>query len=288
MGKFAVCGSTWDCNFFVYWLLFTSTFDRITDCFKKMKLRRKYITRAKADRTLQKCLAIALILKTRLKQSRIPDYNINKVCQTVGISHRTAERYILKMEEYRLIHFEGTMENRVMVVNNVSSHTSNRNICVDEMDLSSFFSAYRSIQSFIFMCIQHNKDFIRHLLQARHNPVNSKEFRNAKRKVKNLVEQGKLSGVDAQYKEYGLSLEKIAKNVGCCIRTVQRVVKYATEKRWVEKHSNFEWFSAPQVNGREIPGFTFSTKHKLCIVHPNTYTLSPSVSLALSHQHGII
>ena len=253
-----------------------------------MKLRRRYITQAKADRTLQKCLAIVLILKDRLKQSRIPDYNINKVCQATGISHKTAERYIIRMEEYGLIHFEGTQKNRVMVVNSVSSHTSNRNICADEMDLSSFFSAYRSIQSFIFMYIQHNKDFIRHLLQARHNPENPKTFRTAKRKVKDLVEQGKLCGVDAQYKEYGLSLEKIAENIGCCIRTVQRVVRYATEKCWVEKQNNFEWIYAPHVNHREIQGFTFSTRHKLCIAHPNTYALSPSISQALFYQHGII
>ena len=253
-----------------------------------MKLRRKYITQAKADKTLQKCLAIVLILKDRLKQSRIPDYNINKVCQATGISHKTAERYIVRMEECGLIHFEGTQKNRVMVVNSVSSHTSNRNICADEMDLSSFFSAYRSVQSFIFMCIQHNKDFIRHLLQTRHNPGNPKAFRTVKRKVKDLVEQGKLSSVDAHYKEYGLSLEKIAENVGCCIRTVQRVVRYATEKCWVEKQNNFEWFHAPHVNHREVQGFTFSTRHKLCIVHPNTYILSSSIYQALSYQHGII
>lgn len=253
-----------------------------------MKLRRKYITQARADRTLQKCLAIVLILKDRLKQSRIPDYNINKVCQMTGISHKTVERYIVRMEEYGLIHFEGTQKNRVMVVNSMSSHTSNRNINADEMDLSSFFSAYRSIQSFIFMCIQHNKDFIRHLLQARHNPENPKVFRTAKRKVKDLVKQGKLCGVDAQYKEYGLCLEKIAENVGCCVRTVQRVVQYATEKCWVEKQNNFKWFHAPHVNHREIAGFTFSTRHKLCITHSNTYILSSSISQALSYQHGII
>ena len=251
-----------------------------------MKLRRRYITQAKADRALQKCLAIALILKDRLKQSRIHHYNINKVCQITGVSHKTAERYLPMMEEYGFIHYEGKADNKVLIVNSVSSHTSNRNICADEMDLSSFFSAYRSIQSFIFMCIQHNKDFIRHLLQTRHNPDSPKEFRTAKRKVKNLVKQGKLDNVDAQYKEWGLSLKKIAETVGCCIRTVQRVVDFALFEQWIEKEQHFEWFSAPGINRRKIEGFTFSTKDALCIVHPNTYTLSPSISQAL--RYGMV
>lgn len=251
-----------------------------------MKLRRKLIIQAKGDRTLQKCLAIALIFKDRLKTSRIPHYNVNKVCQAVGISHKTAKRYMLRMEEYGLVHFEGKAENRVLIVNSISSHTSNRNINVDEMDLSSFFYAYRSVQSFIFMYIQHNKDFIRHLLQAKHDPDSPEQFRKVRRQVKNLVKQGKLDSVDVQYKEYGLSLEKIAKTVGCCIRTIQRVVDFATFEQWVEKEQHFEWFPAPGINYKQVDGFTFSTKDALCIVRPNTYILSSSISQAL--RYGMV
>jgi response regulator of citrate/malate metabolism len=248
-----------------------------------MKLRRRFIAHAKGNKTYQKCLALALILKTRLKHSRINHYTINKLCSATGISHRTAEKYEKWMKEYDFIHFEGTGINRVMIVNRIASHTSNRNICIDEMDLSTFFNAYRSIQAFIFMRIQHNKDFLRQLLQSRHNPDSTKEFRTAKRKVKDLVAQRVLKSVDDKYREYGLGLDKIAKNVGCCVRTAQRVVKYSIRKMWIEKTQNFEWIYAPHVNHRQIEGFTFSTKHKLCIAHPNTYSLSSSISLSLSH-----
>lgn len=168
------------------------------------------------------------------------------------------------------------------MVNSISSHTTCRNIGISEMDCSSFFTAFRSLQAFLFMKIQYNKDYMRHLLQARNNPDSPKEFRSARRKVKNLVKQGKLCSVDSQYKEYGLSLERIAKEVGCCIRTVQRVIDFAENYGWVTHERNFEWFYAPHVNHREIDGFTFSTKHKLCIVHPNTYILAPLISQALA------
>ena len=248
-----------------------------------MKLRRKHIIEAKGDKTFQKCLAIALILKFKLKTSRIPHYSLNKLCKIAGISHKTAEKYERWLLKYELIHFEGKGRNRVFIINSISSHTSNRNIAIEEIDFSNFFSTYRSLQSFIFMKLQHNKDFIQHLLQSRHNPESSGEFKRVKRKVKDLVVQGKLKSADVNYKEYGLSLKRIAKEIGCCVRTAQRVIKYALLKQWVERQHNFEWFNAPYVNHREVDGFTFSTKHKLCIVHPNTYCLSPTISQALSY-----
>jgi len=248
-----------------------------------MNLRRRYITQIRQDRVLQKCLALTLMLKDKLKSSRIHHYSTNKLCQITGISHKTAQRYEDWLLKYGFAHFEGAPKDRVLIINKVSSHTTNRNIRIDEMDFSTFFSAYRSVQSFIFMRIQHNKDYLKHLLQARHNPNSPKEFRTVRRKVKDLVEQGRLKSADQQYKELGLSLEKIAKEVGCCIRTVQRVVEFAVTKAWVEKEQHFEWFYAPHVNHRDIPGFTFTTNHKLCIVHPNTYTLSSSISQAISY-----
>lgn len=237
---------------------------------------------------MQKCLALTIMLKSKLKTSRIPQYSVNKLSQIAGISHKTAEKYEKEMLEYGFIHFEGTPDNRVLIVNSISSHTSNRNINIDEMDFSNFFAAYRSLQSFLFMRVQRNKDFLRHLLQARHNPKSPKEYRAAIKQVKDLVKQGVLKSVNVKYKEKGISLKRIAKEVGCCLRTAERIIKFAVGKQWVEKQNNFEWVYAPHVNHRQIDGFTFSTRHKLCIAHPNTYSLSPSISQALSFRHGII
>ena len=248
-----------------------------------MRLRRKHILEAKADRTFQKCLAIAIILKRRLKTSRIHKYSLNKMSKAAGISHRTAKKYERWLLEYGLIHFEGTQNNKVLIVNSISSHTTNRNIRIEEMDFSSFFTVYRSLQSFLFMRIQHNKDFIQQLLQARHEPESPEEFKAAKRKVRKLVEQGVLDSVDSKYVEYGLSLKRLSKEVGCCVKTIQSVVKYAIAKQWAERQHHSLWVYAPKVNGREIPGFTFSTRHMMCIVHPNTYVLSPAITEALSY-----
>lgn len=223
-----------------------------------------------------------LVLKNRLKTSRIHQYTLNKLCRATGISHRTAEKYERWLLELGFIHFEGTDINKVMIVNSIASHTTNRNINIKLMDLSSFFSAYRSLQSFIFIRIQHNKNYIRQLLQAKNNPDCPETFRNARRKVRNLVKQGVLKSADTKYKELGLSLSRIAKEIGCCVRTSQRVTGFAENKGWIEKVHRFTWFNAPNIYYMEVEGFTFSTRHRLCIVQPNLYVLSNAVSAALS------
>lgn len=245
-----------------------------------MKLRRRYLTEAKANGTFQKCLALALVLKSRLVTSRISNYSTNKLSKAAGIAYQTARKYEEWMERLGLIHFEGNLYNRVLVVNAVSSHTSSRNFSIDEMDLSTFSNAYRSVQSLVFMKKQHDKDYMRHLLQARHKPSCPEEFRKAKRKVKHLVETGVLRDINVHYKEWGLSLKRIAEEIGCCVRTAQRVVGYAVDKEWTRKIRRFYWVYAPHVNHLEVEGYTFATRHKLCIVQPNIYPLSKTISAA--------
>lgn len=247
-----------------------------------MKLRRKFILEVSGDKTFQKCLVLIIILKSKLKTSRISNYTINKLCKLTGISHKTAEKYEKWLIDKNLIHFEGTPDNKIAVINRITSHTTNRNICIDEMDLSSFYSAYKSLQSFLFMRVQYNKDFIKHLLQARHNPNSSKDYRRAKKQVKDFVKMGKLNSTEAQYEEYGLSLKRIAKEVGCCVRTTQRVIDFAIKKKWVEKKQNFKQYYTKNVNYREVEGFTFATKNNLYIIYPNTYILSSPIYKALN------
>ena len=115
--------------------------------------------------------------------------------------------------------------------------TYNRNINIESMDYLSFKTVYKSLQAFIFMKIQYNKDFMQQLLQARHNPESDKQRRAVTRKVKDFVNQGELDGVNVQYMEYGPSLKRIAKEIGCCISTVQRVINFAVMKQWVERQT---------------------------------------------------
>ena len=245
-----------------------------------MRIRRKYLKQAKGNKAFQKCLALVVLLKVRLKNSVIPHYTTNKLCKTVGLSHKTAKKYEKLLLECGFIHFTGSIKNKVLVVNKISSDTPNRNIDITEIDCTSFFAVYNLLKQYLFMHIQHKKDLIRQLLQAKSNPKDYKEFKAANRKVKVLVKKGILRSVNVKYKEFGISLQRIANEVGCCVRTAQRIVNSTVEKGWVEKHNNFEWFYTPNIHRLEVDGFTFSTKHKLCKAHPNSYTLSPSISLS--------
>ena len=92
--------------------------------------------------------------------------------------------------------------------------------------------------------------------------------------MKRLVKQGIISGMDAKYKEYGLSFKRIAKETGNCARTAQRIIKYAITKGWVTKKQNFEKIFVPNINYRYVDGYTFATRNNIYKVYATTYTLN--------------
>ena len=248
-----------------------------------MQSRKRTLDRIKGDRKGQRAYSVAIWLKLVLgKGSRITSYSTNKLAKLGRMSHKTAQKYERLLIEYNFAHFEGKDENQVFIINSISSHTSRRNVSIDVFDFSTRWSIYRSLQSFIFMRIQHKKDFMQHLLQARHNPKDSGEYKNARKQVKDLVVKGILRRDTQKYEEWGLTLRRIAKEIGCCVRTVERVVQFAVDNKWVKREHNFEKYYAKGVNYRDIEGFTFATKNYLFVVHPNTYCLSDRVSEALT------
>lgn len=247
-----------------------------------MKTRRRTFEIIKGDQSMQKCFALCVYLKKKLPFSRIEHYSTNKLSQISGISFQFAKKMELLLIKQNFAHFEGNTNNKVMVINTLSSHTANRNISIDKFKYSSYKTVLRSVQSFIILRLQSKKDYMKQLLQTRHAARNSKEFKKAIREVKQYVSDGKLKNVDTHYNESGLSLERIAKEIGCCVRTAQRVVDYAIKRRWMKKHNHSEQVFVPGVNYRPVEGFTFSTKNNLYTVYANTYTLYPSIVKALS------
>lgn len=246
-----------------------------------MKSRRSTLLKLRGDQRGQKIYSLAILLKVKTNHSRITKYTTHKLMQLADTSFTLAKKLEEGLIEYGYAHFEGCNSNKVLVINSISSHTSNRNINIDEFDFSSYRKILRSLQAFIIMRLQASKDYYRHLLQSRHNPKSSEEFKKAYRKVKNFVREGLLNSVDTQFNEWGISLKRIAKEVGCCERTAQRVIKFALSREWLKKEHHVEQLYAPKVCSRPVEGYTFSTRNNLYKVHANTYSLSPAISSSL-------
>ena len=229
----------------------------------------------KGQPKLQKALAIAILLKQRLgRSSMMRDYSINKIHTLTKISATTINKYMPILIENGWVSFCGK-NNQHLIVSKLCSHTDGRNICVDKFCFDSFADVYRSLRAFLALIIQSHKDFIKRTIQIATNPKVGENCKAARKTMKRLVREGIIR--DGEYKEYGLSYKRIAKELGNCARTAFRVMQYAIKKKLVGKHNNVEQIYAPKVFYRSIIGYTFATKNNLYCVHANTYTITDGI-----------
>lgn len=237
----------------------------------------------KGNPQLQKAVAIAICIKKHLdRSSMMRNYTINKLHTLTKISATTLNKYMPMLIENNLVRFEGK-NNQHLVVSKLASNTNNRNICIDKFVFDSFQSIYYSLRSFLALIIQSHKDFIKRTIQIATKPQRGDDCLAARKLVKRLVKQGILNGKYERFKDFGLGLKRIAKETGNCIRTAQRVMKFAIENNWCVKHKNVLQFWAKNVFYRDIQGFTFSTKNNIYKVCANSYVLNNDIASALSN-----
>ena len=240
-----------------------------------MQIRRRTINECKGEPRLQKALAFAIYLKFKLgRSSFMESYSINKIHNLTRISATTIKKYLPILIENGWVSFCGK-QNKHLVVSNLSSHTKGSNIKIDRFCFDSFKDVYNSIRSFLAILIQARKDFIKRTIQIATNPKVGENCKAARKTVKRLVRKGIIRNVE--YKEYGLSYKRIAKELGNCARTAFRVMQYAIKKKLVCKHNNVEQIYAPKVFYRSIIGYTFATKNNIYRVYANTYTISHGI-----------
>lgn len=247
-----------------------------------MHLKRRIFHNCIGNPRTQKAVALALLLKLRLgRTSTLHNWTVNKLHDASGVSASTIKKYLPIMKAMGLVHTEGK-NNQHLVIGRISSHTAHRNICIDEFCFDSFKEIYNSLRAFIALAIQSRKDFVKRILQTCQNPLNHNEFVKARKALKRLVKRGVLRGVDAAYKELGLSYKHIAQETGNCIRTAQRIMKYAINMGWCKKHQNKEAYEIKGISFRDTCEiFTYSTKNYVVLMHANTYTLSEGISESL-------
>ena len=243
-----------------------------------MQVRRKIMNQIKGQPRLQKALALALFLKWKFgRSSCMQNYTINKIHSLTGVSATTLKKYLPILKEMGWVHFEGK-NNQHIVITKLCSHNEERNIKVNKFCHKTFKDTYYSLRAFLALIIQSHKDFIKRTLQRVSDPKGAKEYRCARKLVKRLVRQGVLCDRYDKYKEYGLSLKRIAKETGNCIRTAFNTMQYAIKHGWTTKKHNFEQTCAPKIYFMNVHGYTFATKNNLYKVYANTYTLNKGVS----------
>lgn len=244
-----------------------------------MQVRRKIINECKGNPKLQKALALAICLKDKLgRSSTLHNYSVNKIHTTTNVSATTINKYLPILIEHGWVSFDGKNKQH-LVVKKLASHTQCRNICVDKFCFDSFKDIYCSLRAFLALIIQSRKNFIKRTIQIATNPKKGENCKAARKLVKRLVNQGVLRSFYDAYKEYGLSLKRIATETGNCIRTAQRVMGYAIKNNWATKQHNYE---KAESDNFYYDGYTFYKNGNLYKIYANTYKLNQSVAAALS------
>lgn len=243
-----------------------------------MLLKRKIFHDCTGNPRVQKAVSLALLLKHRLgRTSTLHNWSTNKLHDVAGVSASTIKKYMPIMKSMGLVHFCGK-NNQHLVVSKISSHCQGRNINISKFDFSSFKEIHNCLRAFLALAIQARKDFIRRTIHALHNPTSSKMLKRARSKMRRLVKRGVVSGMDAVFKELGLSRARIAKETGNCIRTAHNIINYAVKKRWWKKHNHKEKFYLEGVYFRDTGEFfTYSTRNLVVQCHANSYTLANSI-----------
>lgn len=233
----------------------------------------------KGDPRKQKAAAIALCLKYVCgRNSIIRNFNPNKISKLIHVSPNTFTKYLPVMLSIGIVHFEGT-RNEHLVVSKLHSSHKERNIDIHRFDFKSFDTIFQSLRAFIALLIQKRKDYVRRILQLAYNPYPGDDCKAARRKVKTLVRQGILKVI--RWTERGISYKRFATELGCCVRTAQRVIEYAISKRWCRKETHFGYRYMKGVNYLELDNYTFTTRDYGFVVSANTYTLSPGIKRCL-------
>lgn len=254
---------------------------RITVAHKRrdMKISKALITKVKGDKKEQKALAIAILLKYVLSKSRLGYFNLNRLAVASGVSYKTLKKYFPLLIYRGYIHLEGygkDNNNQILVINKLSTRHGNQNCNIDILHYDSLRSVIKSLRAFIVMHLQSKKDYMKQLLDSNHNPKRSDNFKAVRREVRRLVSYGFLKDMHQEYAEYGLSLKRIAKELGCSMVTAIKAVNYAIDNGWLIRHKHYIQYYAKGVYYMDVPWATFSTKNNIYVIQPNTYELTPS------------
>lgn len=252
-----------------------------------MYLRRKIVNQLKGDPLLQKAVAIAILIKRKLgRTATMGDFTINKLYELTKISPTTLNKYLPVLINHKWARIDGNQKGKKsLTILNMSSHNKGRNIRIDRFCFNSFKEVYRSLRAFLALIVQSRKDFIQRTLLLVTDPKNGKSYKVARKKVRRLVRNGFLNSMYQKYVECGLTLRRIAKETGNCVRTAQKIMQYAIKRKWCEKQHNIEKIKVDASNpySKFIPfKHAFLSHGYLYIFHANTYTLSKGISSDIS------
>lgn len=226
------------------------------------------------DKNIVKALALAVFVKHRVKSSTITNFTIDKLHKLTNLHSTTIKKRLKTLNELGLISRSGN-NNEHLVFNSISSHNKFRNIDISKAIFDTIKDVEKSLLTFIVVEIQKRKNFVKQILNTASNSKSYKELKSARRKCR-------VFGLRGEYKEYGISYKKIAKEMCVSVAKAVNIIKFAVENQFLNKeHNQTQVFclgiGIASKYGVNVGG-TFCTNNNIYKIYANTYSLGYRLS----------
>lgn len=215
------------------------------------------------NKQLLKAVAFAMFVRYRTGKSSVNNFSVNMIAKAVGVHALTVGKRMESLKEAGLVSVDGCC----VTFRSLVSRHNDRNVRLTKIVYKSLKTVEKSLQAILVTVLQKRKDFAKRTIRTAHDGRTPKE-------VKAAMKTSRKYGWGEKFVERGISYAKLAKKIGVCVKTAVEIVKFAVKRGILKKERHFESFFMPGVNGREVEGFTFTTRNWGFKVSANTYAVA--------------
>ena len=246
-----------------------------------MKSIRKKIHYAMMGRKdVVKAIALSLFIKDTIYSSTIKDFSYYKLSAMTGLHPTTLRKRVSLLKSMGLVSFVGARGQHLCFAS-LSSTGRHRNIYIgyasayDKSKRLTNKEKIERIENFLFASfvieIQKRKDFAKQVIRSSIDGHILQEVKSSRRICKHY-------GYGREYIELGISLRRIAKEMGVCVKTAINVIRWCVRERLfkvtrnqIQVYHKGIGFMAKHLG--DEANFTFCTKDNEYYILANTYTL---------------
>lgn len=250
-------------------------------CFMLMKSIRKKIHYTMMGRKdVVKAIALSLFIKDTIYSSTIKDFSYYKLSAMTGLHPTTLRKRVSLLKRMGLVSFVGARRQHLCFAS-LSSTGKHRNIYIgyasayDKSKRLTNKEKIERIENFLFASfvieIQKRKDFAKQAIRSSIDGHNYQDVKSSRRICKHY-------GYGREYIELGISLRRIAKEMGVCVKTAIGIIRWAVKERLfkvtrnqIQVYHKGIGFMAKYLGDEAT--FTFCTKDNEYYILANTYTL---------------
>lgn len=242
-------------------------------------LRRKIHMQMIGRKEIAKAVSLSLFVKNRYKSSTINNFTYGKLSNLTGLSVTALRKRVSTLKALGYVQFIGSNSEHLLFCS-LSSKTKHRNIDISYFKFDNIRDCDRSVFASFLVEIQRKKDFAKQMIQrATVSGRTVKEIKAAKRSCKRY-------GYDSEYREFGISMKRIARDMGVCVKTALGIVRWAVELHLIEREHCQEQKYVKGIGKLAcfldgMTDFTFCTKDNEYYILASHYSLTPKTALSL-------